>query len=46
MVAKIKLTVGDKTYEPGENIADETAQNQEADNAKKEKAGKETGSSK
>lgn len=64
MVAKIKLTVGDKTYEPGEKItsklnkadeaflkregyiADETAQNQEADNAKKEKAGKETGSSK
>lgn len=64
MVAKIKLTVGDKTYKPGEKItsklnkadeaflrregyiADEAVQNQEADNTKKEKAGKDAGNSK
>lgn len=64
MVAKIKLTIGDKTYSPGEKItsklnksdeaflkregyiADEAVQNQEADNAKKEKAGKDAGNSK
>lgn len=62
MVAKIKLTIGDKTYRPGEKITsklnkadeaflrregyivDEVVQDQETGSAKKEKAGKDTGS--